>query len=70
MAVSVEDQHSLVFSPNFSKIQHELLRMADGIIRSVQTFEKLDSFIFSNFNNGQDLLKVSKFQSIFELIKL
>lgn len=61
MAVLVEDEHSLSFSPNFSKIKHELLRMADGIIRSVQTFERLDSFIYPNLGNERNLLKVRKY---------
>lgn len=54
----LQDEDTLIFTPNFNKIQHEMLRMVDGIVRSVQTFARVDSIVIPDLPGTPELLKV------------
>lgn len=60
LTVLLQDEDCLIFSPNFKKIQHEILRMIDGIVRSVQTFARIDSIIIPSAVGAPESLKVRR----------
>lgn len=60
MTVLLQDEDTLIFTPNFNKVQHEILRMVDGIVRSVQTFARIDSIVIPDLTGTPELLKVKQ----------
>lgn len=58
LTVLLQDEDTLIFTPNFNKVQHEMLRMVDGIVRSVQTFARVDSIVIPDLPGPPELLKV------------
>lgn len=60
LTVLLQDEDTLIFTPNFNKVLHEILRMIDGIVRSVQTFARIDSIVMPDLAGvTPELLKVN-----------
>ncbi|XP_055917464.1 dynein axonemal heavy chain 7 [Eupeodes corollae] len=53
LAIQLEDQDTLVFSPSFSKIKEEIMRIIDNMILAIQQLPRVESKLYTD-------LKVSK----------
>lgn len=53
----LEDEDTLVFSPVFSKMQAEALRMIDCIVNAVKLFQRIESKVYVDVSNKNIFLK-------------
>lgn len=58
ITILLEDEDTLVFSPNFSKIQSEILRMVDSIVNAIKLFPRIEAKIYADICSSNIFLKV------------
>lgn len=59
ITILLEDEDTLVFSPSFSKIQTELLRMIDSIANAVKLFPRIEAKVSLDVVSTNIFLKVN-----------
>lgn len=58
LAVILEDQDTLVFVPSFGKVQYEILKIVDSMIRAIKFLPRIESLIYTDQPNlGGHFLK-------------
>lgn len=58
MTILLEDEDTLVFSPNFAKVQAEILRMVDSIVNAVKLFPRIEAQVYVDLGASNIFLKV------------
>lgn len=58
MNVMLEDEDTLVFTPTFSKVQVEIVRMIDSIVNAVKLFPRIEAKVYVDVLSSNIFLKV------------
>lgn len=59
VTILLEDEDRLVFSPNFAKVQTEILRMVDSINNATKLFPRIEAKVYVDVGAGNIFLKVT-----------